>query len=790
MADNNEQNQESLRQATEANRELTKQSKQLADAFEDLLARNKTAIEQFNRLNKALDTGRKKYTDIGPALEELRDAIEEVTDADQKAFLAKQLEIKETRSRNALLTKLAVDGMAGVVSGIASAGLNISKSLINSYQSNAGAFQMAGDAAIAGIDATFATAKGLGQAATAAGTGLMFIPGASQIAGAALLGLGSITTVLVDKLSGAAKAVVEIGVRELEATSKAFAQVSAAGAVFTDGLTGFRNAATESMLTQDQFAKIVAENSQSLSMFGGGVTQGIQRFASISRAMDANRRELIALGFSYEDMAQGIADVMAMEAMSGNQKRRTDAELAQSTVEYLTNLRQLAAITGEDARKASARAREAAMQAAVQSKLASMDGKARERFTAATAGLPEVFQKGIMQMFATGAIADTDLAAALGQMPGAMELITRASRYAADSTLSQGDVTKMIIEDIKNLSPQLKDQANAAGQSVGAATLLTGQYAQLSKIIEAVQQLANRGLQIDEKSADAVDKAKRTTDSLTQSFTGAVESAQNLKMTIQDLMLPAIKNFAGALNSAMGDIERGVNKMLEAFGVSGGSPVSEQRRRDRQRRTGQPLPSPAGGGGGGGGATLPGAPEGVAGLKIKSAEAYGGGAAEDALYELARQVHERLGPNGYKYFSAFNDMRTSSIPSAHQDGRAFDLVLNNLEDYPAAVSLIKSLGGSKVKVLDESKSPANPAMRDKWAPHIHTELPMAAEGTPRTQGPTIAGEAGPEAIIPLSDGRNVPVRIDSGELVSKLNEMISVTKDLRDISEKTLWSLS
>jgi hypothetical protein len=788
MADNNEQNQESLRQATEANREVTKQSKQLADAFEDLLARNKTAIEQFNRLNRALDSGRKKFTDIGPELEDLREAIEKVTDADQKAFLAKQLEIKETRSRNALLTKLAVDGMAGVVSGIASAGLNISKSLINSYQSNAGAFQMAGDAAIAGIDATFATAKGLGQAATAAGAGLMFIPGYAQLAGAALLGLGSITSALVDKLSGVAKDVIQIGVRELEATSKAFAQVSAAGAVFTDGLTGFRNAATESMLTQDQFAKILADNSQTLSMFGGSVTQGAQRFSAISRAMDSNRRELIALGFSYEDMAQGIADVMAMEAMSGNQKRRTDAELAQSTVEYLTNLRQLAAITGEDARKASSRARDAAMQAAVQAKLSGMDAKARERFTAATAGLPEVFQRGIMQMFATGAIADTDLAAALGQMPGAMELITRASKYASDSTLNQGDVTKMIIEDIKNLSPQLKNQANAAGETVGAATLLTGQYAQLSKIIEAVQQLANRGLQIDEKSADAVDKAKRTTDSLTQSFTGAVESAQNLKMTIQDLMLPAITGFAGALNRAMGDIERGINKMLDSFGVSGGSPVSAQQRRDRQRRTGQPLPSPAGSGGSG--ASLPGAPEGVAGLKIKSAEAYGGGAAEDALYELARQVHERLGPNGYKYFSAFNDMRTSSVPGAHQDGRAFDLVLNNLEDYPAAVSLIKSLGGSKVKVLDESKSPANPGMRDKWAPHIHTELPMAAEGTPRTQGPTIAGEAGPEAIIPLSDGRNVPVRIDAGELVNKLNEMISVTKDLRDISEKTLWSLS
>jgi muramidase (phage lysozyme) len=53
-----------------------------------------------------------------------------------------------------------------------------------------------------------------------------------------------------------------------------------------------------------------------------------------------------------------------------------------------------------------------------------------------------------------------------------------------------------------------------------------------------------------------------------------------------------------------------------------------------------------------------------------------------------------------------------------------------------------------------------------------------------TNGPSIAGEAGAEAVIPLPDGRTVPVKMDVGELVSKLQELIDVTKDHRDTSER------
>jgi hypothetical protein len=69
----------------------------------------------------------------------------------------------------------------------------------------------------------------------------------------------------------------------------------------------------------------------------------------------------------------------------------------------------------------------------------------------------------------------------------------------------------------------------------------------------------------------------------------------------------------------------------------------------------------------------------------------------------------------------------------------------------------------------------------------HIEAQMMAKGG-ITNGISIAGEAGPEAVVPLPDGRNIPVRIDMKEMLANFDEMIEVIKDHRDISEKTMWA--
>ena len=59
-----------------------------------------------------------------------------------------------------------------------------------------------------------------------------------------------------------------------------------------------------------------------------------------------------------------------------------------------------------------------------------------------------------------------------------------------------------------------------------------------------------------------------------------------------------------------------------------------------------------------------------------------------------------------------------------------------------------------------------------------------------TDGPSIAGEAGPEAVIPLPDGRNVPVRMDMSELSGKMDKMIDILTDHKRVSDKILMASS
>ena len=148
---------------------------------------------------------------------------------------------------------------------------------------------------------------------------------------------------------------------------------------------------------------------------------------------------------------------------------------------------------------------------------------------------------------------------------------------------------------------------------------------------------------------------------------------------------------------------------------------------------------------------------------------------------MAQQVHAMLGGD-YRYFSGFKD-RGIDDSVAHGTGRAFDLVLNDMKQYPSVVAKLKSMPGFS-KILDESMGPADKTQSDKWGPHIHAEV-AAAQGAivPATTGGVnvkVAEGGASEVIAPLKNGR-LP---GMDEMIERLDQMISVMKDHRDTSEK------
>lgn len=144
-----------------------------------------------------------------------------------------------------------------------------------------------------------------------------------------------------------------------------------------------------------------------------------------------------------------------------------------------------------------------------------------------------------------------------------------------------------------------------------------------------------------------------------------------------------------------------------------------------------------------------------AGIKIKYGDVQREGSKiQQNLIDIAQQIQESV--PGFRHFSSFNDRYHQDRNSLHNQGRALDFVLNkdriSKEEGEKIAAMIRSMGASSVR--DEYNDPSDGAT----GPHIHVEVPAMAKGGV-TEGVSIAGEAGPEAVVPLPDGRTIPVEL-------------------------------
>lgn len=115
-----------------------------------------------------------------------------------------------------------------------------------------------------------------------------------------------------------------------------------------------------------------------------------------------------------------------------------------------------------------------------------------------------------------------------------------------------------------------------------------------------------------------------------------------------------------------------------------------------------------------------------AGLRVKGAQAIGGGGAHVGVTDLARAIQGDL-PGQVKHFAAFNDHYHKGTGSKHASGLAFDTSLIDSNQSAAAAAAIRNklmaagLTAKDFRVIDEY---ANPSARSTGG-HIHTQFNSA-----------------------------------------------------------------
>jgi hypothetical protein len=502
--------------------------------------------QNMARLRMEMQRGTGSVSDYAQQLRRVRAQYDSLEDSLKGSDAGQRMFAEQSRASSQLIRQ-TMGEFAGAVTktGITQA-LDYFKNqfftTITSLQNNVGgtaaAFALTNNA----LNAQIKTLDALQSAMESATGVLALLPGYGK-AFAGVTAIGSVIAGLASGFTKLQQEGVQVLQTEIGKSELAFNAMTASGAQFVGGMGEMRSAAAAVRLDLSELSKFVAQNNETLAKFGGTVQAGINRFSGVSVEMGRFRKELVMLGYSYEDQAQGIADYMQMMQQAGQLENMTSQQLAKGSRDYLFNLRAISALTGEDAKRAQTRAKEASTQLAVQSKLQSMGAGAMERFQSGIMNMEPFMQKALQQAVAfDGTVVDQGLNQLFAMSPAREELFRRSQRDMMDQSLGAEEITRRYQQYVRELGPAMAEEAGSLGDSVGAANLAIGSLPELTKTLEATMQLGLKGqADFNSKLPDVV------------RITGELATSQDvLRQTTADVQV-AFKNYQAQLTEALTD---------------------------------------------------------------------------------------------------------------------------------------------------------------------------------------------------------------------------------------------
>lgn len=191
--------------------------------------------------------------------------------------------------------------------------------------------------------------KGINNATTKIGSFARFLEGQSSV----VENLTDQTTVLPPIFKSLGGTAVDF-VNYLDNTQRTFQALSKVGAGFNGDLGALRAATANSRMTLDQFANMVGNNAQNLTVLGGSVNQGAKRFSELSRVMFEDGKVIQGmsnLGYSLEESNELLltnASLLGRQAMLTGM---SDQAVTQATLDMAQNIAVMAEISGESAEK-------------------------------------------------------------------------------------------------------------------------------------------------------------------------------------------------------------------------------------------------------------------------------------------------------------------------------------------------------------------------------------------------------------------------------------------------------
>ena len=367
-------------------------------------------------------------------------------------------------------------------------------------------------------------------------------------------------------------------------TLKSFQSLATSGASFNNDLTQLRAAAAGAKVSLETFTNFMAENTEKFASFGGTVTQGAEAFGRARNAMRAYESDLLAMGLTFEEINEGLADYMYLNRAGSRAQAQDQALLAQHSASYTKNLMTLSKLTGEDVK--SQREKLAAQQAdiAFQMRLARLSPEERAKVQE---GLAEAMAAG----GETGALYFKQQFMGLppltratqmfeATMGGAAGAIRRMHEEATDSgtTLAEfreGQVSRLadFVEGSANAASNLESVlAASSGGLEGPASEIAEIFSQQGKnMADYMNRDGTFNRRRFEQDVRAAQEELNQRDELVEGLTGFQNTLRNIRNQIELNIIGPIGKALGPQLNRLADMFKNTNEStltpaIEAIG--------------------------------------------------------------------------------------------------------------------------------------------------------------------------------------------------------------------------------
>lgn len=540
--------------------------------------------KELVELNKEIKKGRAGYQDQLRALEQLNDSIEDAVKKNKSKAEIDRLQQQKQRLLEEAAWQNTREQLQQFGTELGKATIAGTGKFVRGLQDSASSTQLTSTILNAGIDIAAKGIASAGSAATGFGASMMnaknpFVAGL----GVVISGLGYVGKAAAEAGAGLAKFAVEIFAKELEKTVKSFHDISAGGALFTDGMEGMRIAAKDSKLTLEDFAGVISRQSTALGASGLSVPIAVKRMGgALAAGGDVMRKNLLNLGYRIEEHGDLVAETMMQMRQSGGPLMSSNAVVAEQTEKYAENLRVIAALTGEDAKTRSKAAQDQANQLAFQQKLAALPETQRAAVMRAYTAADAVTRKNFMDLVNFGSVINTQGAILTAQLPAQREKQDRMFMLYNQRMLDEESFRQIQKDTNGRIQKELTDQYGAMGAIAQVqAAGYGGEIAEVAQMgMEILKEVAPDAAAIT--AAETLAKEQRdTTNKLTSDMNDAAIAAKDLAIALQQVTLELLPK-AAEINKAT--LETFKDYVAKVFGAKPPPPKSASQEPETARR--------------------------------------------------------------------------------------------------------------------------------------------------------------------------------------------------------------